>query len=115
MFMRTFAHRQLTQRVRAQIQAVKMAHGHFYTIVPGIMAGGLVPVAIHGKDLIQGQLRNASEPVRQGLIGQAPQGVIHVRHHRAPALTVERGKIIRLGGTMIQSRPVFLEKSDSFV
>ena len=74
------------------------------------MAGGLVPVAIHGKDLIRGQLGNSRQPVRQGLIGQDPQGVIHVCHHRTPALTMERGKIIGLAGTVTQSRPVFLEK-----
>ena len=97
-----FAHRQLAQRVRARVQAVKMARSHFYTIVPVIMAGRLVPVAIHGKDLIRGQLGHARQPVQQRLIGQVPQGVIHVGHHRTPAWTVERGKIIRLGGTMIQ-------------
>ncbi len=45
MFMRPFAHRQLAQRMRAQVQSIKMAHGHFHTLVPEIMTRCLVPVA----------------------------------------------------------------------
>jgi len=74
------------------------------------MTRGLMPVAIHGKDFLRGRLGNFRQPVRQDLIGQAPQGVIHVSHHRPPAWTMERGKIIGRAGTVIQSRAVFLEK-----
>ena len=67
---------------------MNFAHGHFHAVVSGIMARRLVPVAIHSKDRIRRQLG----------------------HHRPPAWTVERGKIIGLAGTVIQSRAVFLEK-----
>ena len=65
MFMQALAHRQMAQGVRAQVQAVEVAHGHLHPVMPGIVGGGLVPVAVGGEARIALQLGDPGQAVRQ--------------------------------------------------
>jgi hypothetical protein len=51
-----FARRQMPQRVRSQIDAIKVSHRHLLSFVALIMGGSFVPVAVCGKALVVGQL-----------------------------------------------------------
>ena len=76
MFVETLAHGQVAQLMAAQVQAVEVADGHLHALVPGVVGGGLVPVAVEGEAFILGQFGQMFQPVGQRGGGQ--QRAVHV-------------------------------------
>jgi len=64
MFVKPLTYGQMAQLVTPQIQAQKVADRHLDSVVPCVMGGRLVPVAVHCEALILGQLWNLCQPVR---------------------------------------------------
>lgn len=48
-----------------------MAHGHLLSLMPAVMNGSLVPMAVGGEALVSVQFPNVGQPVLKHLLGSA--------------------------------------------
>ena len=99
--------------MRAQVQAVAVAHGHLDSVMPGVMRGGLVPVPVGGEDFAAGQFGQVGQAVGQLRMGGGQHRLIDLLLHRATASAVEAGEIVGQAGGLGVPRPVLVQKGPS--
>ena len=103
-----FGRRQVAEGVRAQVGAVEVAHGHLHPVMPGIVGGGLVPVAVGREACIALQLGDPGQAVRQHGIGRPDQGPAHIPEHLQPARAAEAGEGVGVARHVRETRAVLL-------
>jgi len=108
-----FGRRQVAEGVRAQVEAVEVAHGHLHPVMPGIVGGGLVPVAVGREARIALQLGDPGQAIRQHRIGRPDQGPAHVPEHLQPAQAAEAGEVVGVARHVREARAVLLEETPS--
>ena len=111
MFVETLAHGQVAQLMAAQVQAVEVADGHLHALVPGVVGGGLVPVAVEGEAFIPGQFGQMFQPVGQRGGGQ--QGAVHIAGQVEAARAGVGVKVVGASGHGVKARAMFLEEGPS--
>lgn len=107
------ARRQMPQRARAQVQAVEMARGHFASLLPRVMRGGLVPVAVGGEDLVSGQFGKVGQAIMEREVGSGEERAVDVAEHLASARALEGGEVVGVAGGIFKTSAMFLEKGAS--